>query len=421
MKRDDRSLMGFSLGVTGVAVIAVILAARPSPLKARTPLPVARASHASVSGRVAQAAAPQTAQPGAQQTAGDKYMNVQVLKDIPADQLIPAMRYITAALGVECNYCHVPDHFDSDDKPHKLTARKMMTMMFAIDKDNFNGRREVTCYTCHRGASHPVGVPVLGEMASASAMNGTMGNGMGMREPSQSSANRPGAQTAPAVSVDAILAKYTDAIGGSTAIGKITSLDEKGTATMPARGGRQMQAEEVRKAPDKALLTTNLPNGREVQRGYSGAVAWQAFPGRGVEELTWDDLVRAKQWATFIPGLTMKQDFVREQVVATDKIGEASAYRVMAIRKGGGRVFFDFDAQSGLLLRVSQRIESPLGALPQNTDYSDYRDVNGVKLPFSVTVTQVQGPTIYKWDSIQANVPVEDSRFEKPAQKSAEQ
>lgn len=421
MKRDDRSLMGFSLGVTGVAVIAVILAARPSPLKARTPLPVARASHASVSGRVAQAAAPQTAQPGAQQTAGDKYMNVQVLKDIPADQLIPAMRYITAALGVECNYCHVPDHFDSDDKPHKLTARKMMTMMFAIDKDNFNGRREVTCYTCHRGASHPVGVPVLGEMASASAMNGTMGNGMGMREPSQSSANGPGAQTAPAVSVDAILAKYTDAIGGSTAIGKITSLDEKGTATMPARGGRQMQAEEVRKAPDKALLTTNLPNGREVQRGYNGAVAWQAFPGRGAEELTWDDLVRAKQWATFIPGLTMKQDFVREQVVATDKIGDASAYRVMAIRKGGGRVFFDFDAQSGLLLRVSQRIESPLGALPQNTDYSDYRDVNGVKLPFSVTVTQVQGPTIYKWDSIQANVPVEDSRFEKPAEKPAQQ
>jgi len=352
-------------------------------------------------------------------------MNIQVLKDIPADQLIPAMRYITAALGVECDYCHVPNHFDSDDKPHKLTARKMMTMMFAIDKDNFNGRREVTCYTCHRGAAHPEGVPVLGEMANASPMNGMAGgrNGMGTgpQNGSAPGANGSNAPAAPAVSVDAILAKYTDAIGGTAALGKITSLEERGTATMPARGGMQMQVEEARKAPDKALLILNLPNGKQVQRGCNGTVAWEAFPGRGAEELTWDDLVRAKQWATFIPGLNIKQDFAREQVVGTDKIGDATAYRVMAVRKGGGRVLFDFDEQSGLLLRISERIESPLGALPQNTDYSDYRDVDGVKLPFSVTVTQVQGPTVYKWDSIQANVPVDDSRFEKPAEKPAQQ
>ncbi|MGH9735071.1 MAG: c-type cytochrome [Candidatus Acidiferrales bacterium] len=421
MRRDDRSLIGFSFAVMGVAIIAVIVAGRPAPLIAKAAPVRARASYANATPRAEQAATTQAAQPGTQQTAGDKYMNLQVLKDIPADQLIPAMRYITSALGVECNYCHVPNHFDSDDKPHKLTARKMMTMMFAIDKDNFNGRREVTCYTCHRGASHPEGTPVLGEMMSASATNGATRSGTGQERTSQSNTNGSSAQTAPSVSVDAILAKYTDAIGGTAAIDKITSLAEKGTATMPARGGMQMQAEEVRKAPDKALLTTNLPNGREVQRGYNGSVGWQAFPGRGAEELTWDDLARAKQWATFIPALTVKQDFVREQVVGTDKIGDASAYRVMAIRKGGGRVLFDFDAQSGLLLRVAERIESPLGALPQNTDYSDYRDVSGVKVPFSVTVTQVQGPTIYKWDSIQANVPIEDSRFEKPAEKPAQQ
>lgn len=418
--------MGFSFAVTGVAVIAVVLAGRPAPLIARTTSAGEGASRANVATRAGQAGTTQAGQSGAQQSAGDKYMNLQVLKDIPADQLIPAMRYITAALGVECDYCHVPDHFDSDDKPHKLTARKMMTMMFAIDKDNFDGRREVTCYTCHRGAAHPEGVPVLGEMATASAMNGMAGGrsgmGMGAQNTSAPAANGSHASPAPAVSVDAILAKYTDAIGGTAAVGKITSLDKKGTATMPARGNMQMQAAEVRKAPDKALLTMNLPNGRQVQRAFNGTAAWQAFAGRGAEHLTWDDLVRAKQWATFIPALNIKQDFARAQVVGTDKIGDATAYRVMAVRKGGGgRVIFDFDEQSGLLLRVSERIESPLGALPQNTDYSDYRDVNGVKLPFSVTVTQVQGSTVYKWDSIQANAPVDDSRFEKPAEKPAAQ
>ncbi len=423
MKKDDRSLLGFSLAVTGVAVIGMILAVRPAPLIARTTSGT-HGSH-SVAVRAEQTGISQTTQSAAQQTAGEKYMNVQVLKDIPADQLLPAMQYITAALGVECQYCHVPKNFASDDKPHKATARKMMTMMFAIDKDNFNGRQEVTCYTCHQGSSHPHSVPSLAALESASSTNGMTaghnGAGMGMGRASESGANSSNSPAAPALSVDAILAKYTDALGGTAAIERITSLDEKGTATMPARGGTQMQIEEVRKAPDKALLTMTLPNGKQLQRAYNGTVAWQAFPGRGAEDLTWDDLARAKQWATFIPAVNVKQNFVREQPIGTEKIGDQTAYRVMAIRKGGGRVVFYFDTQSGLLLRVAERIQSPLGSLPQNTDYSDYRDVNGVKLPFTVTVTRVQGPTIYKWDSIQANAPADDAQFEKPAQKSAQQ
>jgi len=420
MRKDDRTLLGFSAVAAGIAVVALTLAGGAASLSARTSPRGSRAEAARTSTGAAQAGGAQEKQPNAQETAGQFYMNVQVLKDIPSDQLIPAMRYITGALGVECEYCHVRGHFDSDDKHHKVTARKMMQMMFAIDKDNFNGRREVTCYTCHRGAAHPVGVPVLtAEMAGASMMghSGMMGSGsgMGMEKPAQGAA----ASTAPPLSADAILAKYTQALGGEAAIQKITTLEEKGTISAPARPGMTAQVEEVRKAPDKALVTIRMANGRGMERGYNGTIGWESFPGRGAEDLTWDDLARARQWAAFIPGLNMKQDFVREQPVGTEKVGDQEAYKLMAFRKGGGRVIFDFDVQTGLLLRVSQRIESPLGALPENIDYSDYREVNGVKLPFTVTVTHVQGPTVYKWDSIQANVPVEDARFEKPAQKAA--
>ena len=78
------------------------------------------------------------------------FKNIQVLKGVSSDQLIPAMRFITASLGVECSYCHVQDHFDKDDKKPKQIARDMMRMMFAIDKDSFAGNREVTCYSCHQ-------------------------------------------------------------------------------------------------------------------------------------------------------------------------------------------------------------------------------------------------------------------------------
>ena len=89
--------------------------------------------------------------------AQDQFKNIKVLKDVPADQIFPAMQFITASLGVECEYCHVRGEkgmeFDKDDKKTKQTARKMMEMMFAINKDNFENHREVTCYSCHRGAA----------------------------------------------------------------------------------------------------------------------------------------------------------------------------------------------------------------------------------------------------------------------------
>ena len=92
--------------------------------------------------------------PPQEKTAAEAYKNIQVLKDIPASQLLPAMRYMTTALGVDCDYCHVKQK-ESDEKPAKQTARKMMQMLFAINKDNFNSRTEVSCYTCHQGNHEP--------------------------------------------------------------------------------------------------------------------------------------------------------------------------------------------------------------------------------------------------------------------------
>src|SRR6201998_1783968 len=93
--------------------------------------------------------------------AEEQFKNIQVLKGIPAEQVFPTMQFITASLGVECEFCHVQNAFDKDDKKPKQAARKMMQMMFAINKDNFDGHREVTCYSCHRGSAHPAAIPAV--------------------------------------------------------------------------------------------------------------------------------------------------------------------------------------------------------------------------------------------------------------------
>jgi Photosynthetic reaction centre cytochrome C subunit len=81
--------------------------------------------------------------PVAPRKAEEQFKNIQVLKGIPADQLIPSMQFITVSLGVECEFCHVQGAFEKDDKKAKQTARRMMEMMFAINADNFGGHRDV--------------------------------------------------------------------------------------------------------------------------------------------------------------------------------------------------------------------------------------------------------------------------------------
>src|ERR1700733_2964635 len=93
--------------------------------------------------------------PAAEKKAEEQFKNIQGLKGIPADHLIPTMIFVVATLGVECDFCHVQGVFDKDDKKPKQTARKMMEMMFAINADNFDRHREVTCYSCHRGSPDP--------------------------------------------------------------------------------------------------------------------------------------------------------------------------------------------------------------------------------------------------------------------------
>ena len=99
-------------------------------------------------------------------TADQAYKNIQVLKDAPSDQLIPAMQFITDSLGVQCDFCHLENAFEKDDKETKQTARKMMRMMFAINKDSFEGQQKVTCFACHRGARKPAAIPMISEEES---------------------------------------------------------------------------------------------------------------------------------------------------------------------------------------------------------------------------------------------------------------
>jgi photosynthetic reaction center cytochrome c subunit len=337
------------------------------------------------------------ATPVAPKTAGEAFKNVQVLKDIPADGLIPAMQFITASLGKECEFCHVQGAFEKDDKQPKRTARTMIEMMFAINKDNFHGHREVTCFTCHRGNAKPVAVPPV----MAEAVNPVAAE-MEVAESEGAESSGP--------SADPLFEKYLKAVGGAEAVEKINSRVMKGTITF---GDRNVPIDIYAKAPDKRESITHTPDGDSIT-AFDGNEGWLGTPKRPVHEMHGPDVDAAAMDADLHFSAHLKEMFTKTEVRGTEKIGDSEAVLVVGQREGKTPLQLYFDGKSGLLVRLVRFAETPLGRLPTQIDYADYREAGGVKIPFRWTLARPGGRFTIQVSEVKENVPVDDARFEKP-------
>ena len=352
-------------------------------------------------GARAQSGAPPAPDAAGPKKAEEQFKNIQVLKGIPADQLIPAMQFITASLGVECEFCHVQGAFEKDDKKTKQTARKMMEMMITINAENFDGHRVVTCYSCHRGNSMPVGMPpvMTAEMKPAAPE---------IRKPEEireGAANQPSGPPA-----DQLFDKYVQAVGGTAAIEKIASRVMQGTITF---GDRNVPIEIFSKDPGKRISFTRTPDGDNIT-AFDGHEGWLRAPGRPVREMHGPDIDAASMDADLHFALHLKGMFTEAQVESQEIVDDHNAYVVVGKRAGKTPLKLYFDEKSGLLLRLVRYGETPLGQLPTQIDYADYRDAGGVKIPFRWTLARPGGRFTIQLREVKENVPVEDAKFARP-------
>ncbi len=372
---------GISLSV--IAALAVARAQTPPPQSGSTPPPAGAAN-----------AAQQPSHSGPR-LAEEQFKNIQVLKGIPADQLIPAMQFIAASLGVECDYCHNREKMDSDEKKPKKIARGMMTMMFNIDKTNFEGRLEVTCYSCHRGVAMPVGIPVIKEEeAEAPGAAGKMpGENVALPKPEE------------------LLDKYLAAVGGTAALDKITSRVQ--TGKLLAFGGQTFAAEVYSKSPDKRVSTMHLKGGDSVT-AFDGQRGWLGFPGRPAHMMSTSENDAARLDADLHFAEHVKTLYSKFNVAAGEKIDEHDTYLVECRTEERTPLRLYMDKESGLLLRLVRYAQSPLGLNPTQIDYADYREADGVKVPFRWTVARPGNRFTIQVEEMKQNVPVDDAKFVAP-------
>jgi hypothetical protein len=226
------------------------------------------------------------------------------------------------------------------------------------------------------------------------------------------------AQTKPAsdLSAEDIIKKADAAMSPKAAAAKIKTRVSKGTISVPAQG-LDGNVESYEKWPNKSYSIANLSGIGEFQEGYDGQVGWSKNPLTGLLEKSGAELMAAKRNADTNALINWKTYFSKAEVTGSEKVGDSDAYAIKFTKGDDRPVTMYFDKKTFYVVRIDIDLtqESPQGAIPVSVYQSDYRDVDGVMVPFEAK-QEVAGATIVtKITEVKHNVPIEDSKFTKPA------
>jgi outer membrane lipoprotein-sorting protein len=355
----------------------------------------------------------QTPQPTTQPRAEQVFKNVQTLKGLPVDEFLETMGMFAASTGLNCTDCHVDESGGSwdryaDDNQLKRTTRAMVGIMTAINKQYFGGKPGVTCYSCHNGNRRPKIIPSL---AVQYMVNPILDDPYEITQP---------AFDAPPI--DEVLDKYIAAVGGAAALKGLTSYVAEGTYN-GYDDFEQFPVQVFAKAPNQRTTILKSQYG-DATTTFDGRAGWQASPSAlgpvPVVTLTGGNLEgRAIEAELAFPG-QIKQVLSNWIVGPVTAIGDREARIVQGKKASGIPIKLYFDDETGLLVRmVRYSTESPVGRVPTQIDFEDYREVSGIKIPFKWTSMWTNGRTVYQLKNVQINAAVPATRFAQPAPPAA--
>jgi hypothetical protein len=358
---------------------------------------------------IATATVSRAQQPAQPRMAEDVYKNIQVLRGIPADEFLETMGFMASSTGLNCTHCHGGYDYSvatyaSDAIDLKLTARKMVVIMNTINQSFFGGRKVVTCWTCHQGEQIPHSNPNLQVQYSQILPY----------EPEDAATPAPG-QPSP----DQVLDKYLQAIGGAQKAGSITSIVATGSNTGYGPEGHPRPVQIwAKSAPFQRTAITQTDDGNSTTT-FDGANGWISVPHKPsatpVEDLSGDLLIGAKLDTELLFPSGIKTYLTEWRTGYPFTLGDNDVIVLQGrARPGGPFVKLFFDDTSGLLVRQLRYVETPIGRVPTQVDYSDYRVVNGVKMPFKWVVTWTNFRETYEMKQIQINTALPANRFNKP-------
>jgi hypothetical protein len=381
---------------------------------------------ATVAASAAQQPAPQQPAAPAGPLAPEKYKNIQVLTDVPAAQLDDTMQFFMAATGISCAGCHVRDQatgqfsYDLDTQRSKQTARRMIQLVKTVNAGDFGAR--INCATCHQGRNQPAGLqPAMpltaDQIAALAARAGGPPAGAALGGAGRGAPGGGGGGNAPAAPpLDDLIAKYVTAMGGQAAIEKLTSIVMTGTLVNRANQSVGVTIEQkglkYRESTDGPQATTWGFDGTDGWVQGGGLVAdLSGFRLRQATKL--NDLGRPVQLKTRYTNLTSGRPTRLPASTPAGTPVDVNLIQGNITDNVTERLYFD--ASSGVLLRRQIITRTPLnGSLTETVDYSDYKPVAGVMMPFTIKRTNWNTLDTLTVVDVKPGAQIDDARFAKP-------
>ena len=214
--------------------------------------------------------------------------------------------------------------------------------------------------------------------------------------------------------VGEILAKYVQAIGGKQANEKIKSRMAKGTVEVLPMGIKGT-FENYSAAPNKSMAKVTVAGIGDLVEGFDGTTAWSINPIQGNREKQGEELAQARVNNYFNRETNLAKLYPKLELKGIEKVGEGDAYVVVGTPDNNlPPDTFYFDTKSGLLVRQDTTTIAPEGKMPGKTFLEDYREVDGVKIPFKTRTVSPENEVITTFTEVKNNVAVESSKFVKP-------
>ena len=219
---------------------------------------------------------------------------------------------------------------------------------------------------------------------------------------------------APIPSLKDILARAEKSMGGSDAWKKSNTVMMKGL--LQTEDASAFVAIEIyKKAPDKSLLKMKLPQNLEMREVCDGKSAWLEDPRSGYREFKGAELESRLRRSQFSEQSQMILLAATGKVLGAEKIGLHSVYVVEYSSQKNETTRLYFDAESGLVLRSEETAAKPDGTYTTKVDMDDYRDVDGMMVPFRMKRTEKGSVIKIRLTQVKNNLPIDDEMFIKPA------
>ncbi len=212
--------------------------------------------------------------------------------------------------------------------------------------------------------------------------------------------------------VDQIIENYVTALGGKAAIEKTTSLVLKGSWASEIKSGT---VEIYTKVPNKGLRVMQVPGFGQIRDGFDGSVGWNEEPQAGVKVISGQELSVIRRTSEFHQELKLRKLYPMVILKGEQNLGARVAYFVEADPGDGTLRQMYFDTKTGLLLRDDLEYDTPEGRMRLSGRFEDYRDIDGVKVPFTQQYFDNGGTLTFKFTEARFNAPLDDAVFARPS------